>query len=184
VGANPLGVVSFRTDATWTVGNQTWSDVVMAAGCKKTDFDGGVPGGYLADCRQNADEYGDLFSWKAVDMYAGRLCPEDWRVPTLDDYLDLDKTFSQRDNPTVYKDPEVFEKYMTDWGGELGGYAMHGTGLVYQGELTCYWSLSEKDPTPGGESTFAYSLYLYFDGSINPYSNFTKNNGFPVRCVK
>jgi len=95
-----LGVVSFYTDNEWTVeGNgvfQIWSDAVTATDCQKETFSFGDDQNiilghhfYLADCRSNPGFPGDLFSWCAVVHFADVLCPYPWRVPTQQDFSDL-----------------------------------------------------------------------------------------------
>ncbi len=86
-----LGTVGFATSQTWTVGSQTWSDVVVASNCNKTGYDGGSSDNYNSDCRNATNGFnGHYFSWCAVVKYASTLCPGDWRVPTKDDFVALD----------------------------------------------------------------------------------------------
>ena len=42
------------------------------------------------DCRSNPDFFGDLFSWQAVYELKYELCPYPWRVPSVQDFRDLD----------------------------------------------------------------------------------------------
>ena len=94
-----LGVVGFETNRVWRVGNQEWSDVVTATACQKADFSGDNQRlrnrtgsswrfGFSADCRNNS-----FFSWCAVAAFADVLCPYPWRVPTTQDFRDLDIAF-------------------------------------------------------------------------------------------
>ncbi len=46
-----LGTVGFATSQSWTVGSQTWSDVVVASNCNKTGYDGGTTDNFNSDCR-------------------------------------------------------------------------------------------------------------------------------------
>jgi len=93
-----LGTVGFRTNRVWRVGNQEWSDAVTATACQKSDFVGQHRSGrdqvFSADCRSNPEErLGDLFSWCAVVAFADVLCPYPWRVPRVQDFIDLDIAF-------------------------------------------------------------------------------------------
>jgi len=45
---------------------------------------------FLIDCRSNPGQKGDLFSWRAVSELKDVLCPYPWRVPTVQDFIDLD----------------------------------------------------------------------------------------------
>ena len=102
-----LGNVSFATDSTWTIsGNdifQIWSDAVQTDYCSnKTSFRGGLNVKenneyidnewvhFYVDCRSNPGQKGDLFSWLAVYELRRELCPYPWRVPTVQDFIDLD----------------------------------------------------------------------------------------------
>ena len=103
-----LGFVSFATDRTWTISNdsitQIWSDVVTASNCEKATFNGGnyyrmrpekanlnaEKTNFNADCRSNPKFPGNLFSWCAVIRFQDVLCPAPWRVPTLQDFIDFD----------------------------------------------------------------------------------------------
>jgi hypothetical protein len=93
------GAVSFVSDSVWTIGSQTWSDAVTTTSCReKTTYDGTKTAynhnakynGHNADCRSNPEQKGDLFSWCAVIRFATFLCPSPWRVPTADDFRELD----------------------------------------------------------------------------------------------
>lgn len=189
VTVNWLGKATFKTDRTWTVGSQVWSDAVVATGCQKKDFDTGDyrgPGDYeyRADCRQNPG-YGDLFSWNTVDEYRTQLCPAGWRVPTIEDFCLLDKTLNGREDCTTREDIASRDKYLSaDWGGEYGGLAHSDSGSVaigglhHQGVSGYYWSQSGNP---------AYGYYMGFSSSVDwvfPQADITKNTGFALRCIK
>jgi uncharacterized protein (TIGR02145 family) len=164
-----LGDISFQTDKTWEVGNQIWSDGVIATGCKKNSFNGGtsIGGPYKADCRQNPG-YGDLFSWEAVNQYQAALCPDGWRVPTRSDVQTL--------YDSLGNDLRVYTS--SRWGGQLGGNAgANGRGdLNNQGIGGSYWTQTADGPS------FAYYL-SYFDSGANVTNN-NRTYGFSLRCVK
>jgi uncharacterized protein (TIGR02145 family) len=184
-----LGQVSFKTSQTWTIsGNditQEWSDVVMASGCKKDNFNGGSTSVFNADCRQNPG-YGDLFSWVAVNTYKNELCPNGWRVPTAQDFIDLDiamgGTGNNRDNALQF----INDNYLNSerWGGNFGGStSITNIGvLVGQGSSADYWSLSEYNAerafTLGFRATGNIYLSTGSDIGIN------KNYGVSLRCVR
>jgi uncharacterized protein (TIGR02145 family) len=181
-----LGTVSFRTPTVWTIGAQSWSDVVMASRCKKRDFYGGFHGEpNEVDCRQNADNYGDLFSWELVRLHGGVLCPDGWRVPTEDDFCTLDKTLNNDSECKVRGiiapgDPfPSLDAYIGDWGGELGGASNYDGMLQFQGVTGHYWSQS-----PWGDSD-VHAILLLLGWNITHPSQYTgQYYGMPVRCVK
>jgi len=186
-----LGEVSFKTNRTWIVGNQEWSDVVMATACQKESFDGGygsptpsIPANFNADCCSNSD-YGDLFSWCAVVRFQNQLCPNDWRVPTWEDFQKLDIALGGTGYETLSDTSFINNKYLNDsiWGGTLGGYRSNFIGsavenLQYQGIRAFYWS--QSDFLDNG-----FGLRFYSDdGSISPQGSTWKDNGRLLRCVR
>jgi len=167
-----LGKVSFATDKTWTVGSQTWSDAVQTTNCSnKATYDGET-----ADCHSNPDYKGDLFSWYAVDSFKNQLCPEGWRVPTKQDFFDLDIALGgtgERNADTV-----LLNKYLNTWGGAYGGVCYFDGSLNFQGSSASYWSQSEI------YSSYGYSLNFNSDGIVHPQYNHYMSYGFTLRCVQ
>ncbi len=184
-GTFNFGTVSFASATTRTItGNgitQVWSDAVTATGCQKTAFNGGSSGAYRIDCRSNPSYPGDLFSWCAVAKYASTLCPAPWRVPTEDDFINLDKALAgPGSNRTGASSelPKYTGKGTNQWGGAYGGFSNAGS-LSQQGSHAYYWSQTEYLVDR------AYYLYVDSTGYIYPHSilNF-KQFGFPLRCVR
>lgn len=176
-----LGKVAFRTEKTWTIGEQVWSDAVMAARCKKEEFDGGTYGDpvYKVDCRQN-EGYGDWFSWAAVDTYKTILCPEGWRVPTKEDFYNLDIALGgDGENHMMDSTPEP---YIDEWEGQYGGYCwwyQDALQLTEVGTYAAYWS---QTPASEGQS-YALNFGGHY-GFRTPQAQCDKYNGFALRCVK
>jgi uncharacterized protein (TIGR02145 family) len=171
-----LGVVSFKTNKTWIVGNQEWSDAVMATACQKETFNGGDWNidNYNADCRSNPG-YSDLFSWCAIFRFQNELCPEDWKIPTIQDFIDLDIAFGG----TGYRRMglQFIENYLS-WGGTYSGCCKYDGLLGDQGSGVGYWSSTEKNLSE------VSILYFHFEGSIFPQGVANKNFGNPLRCVR
>ncbi len=179
-----LGVVSFSTNTTWEIGSQTWSDAVQTTICSgKTSFNSR---NFEADCRSNPNYKGDLFSWEMINQYGAYLCPAPWRVPTREDFLDLDIALggtgeNDQNNSTLRS------KYLSSWGGTYGGFCRAGGSLHNQGSHALYWSQSEH-----GKAGNGYNLYFFSTGNINPHlsgkispqSFIFKGNGFALRCVQ
>jgi len=164
-----MGVASFATGQTWTAGSQTWSDAVQTDHCSnKTAFSGS------SDCRSNPGYKGDLFGWAAARSSVG--CPDGWRVPTLQDFIDLDRALGGTGNTqtnTVHRD-----SYLNAWGGAYGGYCYSDGSLYFQGSNAGYWSQSEYYSLNG------YHLSFNSGGNVNPQSYSTKSTGQPLRCVR
>jgi uncharacterized protein (TIGR02145 family) len=184
VTVNLVGTVSFRTETVWEVGEQTWSDAVMASGARKDDFDGGY---YIsiddyewkADCRQN-EGYGDCFSWQAIMDYGDVLCPEPWRVPTVGDFVALDIALGGT-GLSRGPDETTMTKYLSrsKWGAEFGGFAFDDQ-ILLAGANAYYCTQTE--------AAFSYSRNLFLRGDatyyIRPDGNEPKFNGWVLRCVK
>ena len=175
-----LGTVSFATSQEWTISDngitQIWSDAVLAYNCNKATFDGGSDGNYKADGRSNPDQKGNLFSWVAVIRFQDQLCPAPWRIPSMQDFINLDLamggTGEHRTNWAF-----VNTRYFGLWGGAFGGICESDGTLNGQGMWASYWSASEY---------FSMARSLYFDafGNIHTQGHSGKEAGFTLRCVR
>ncbi|MDR2906593.1 MAG: hypothetical protein LBU91_01210 [Bacteroidales bacterium] len=176
---NELGTVSFATDETWTVGNQVWSDAVQTTNCSnRTTYNGRAEGDFNADCRSNPSYKGDLFSWCAVSRYEDILCPDEWRVPTVNDFIDLDKAFGGSGGYSQMG-PAHRDKYLNNLGSVYGGFCDISGRLMEQGLSTGYWSSSEQS------SDVAYHLNLWKEfGTVYPQGYDPKDIGLTLRCVR
>ncbi|MCL2417056.1 MAG: Ig-like domain-containing protein [Bacteroidales bacterium] len=183
-----LGTVSFHTNQTWIItGNgitQTWSDAVTATTCQKATFAGGTidwnnleDSNFSADCRSNPDFPGDLFSWCAIVRFADQLCPYPWRVPTTQDFRDLDIAMGGTGNSRT-DSGFVNANYINRWGGAFGGYSVSYGRLRLQDLIGRYWSQSELDAMTGRGLTFSPG------GAVWPQVSNVKNYGFALRCVR
>jgi uncharacterized protein (TIGR02145 family) len=159
---------------TWTVGNQIWSDHINVPACNKKDFDSGSESNPKADCRNNPDYY-YMYSWLYVQQNAEKMCPAPWRIPTKEDFEELDKALGG--NGDFNKDKALAVKYENRWGGVYGGYA--NIGLVYYTNFYAnYWSSTEHNSSKG------YYLNFLQDGRVYPHDHLTKRYGMLVRCVR
>jgi uncharacterized protein (TIGR02145 family) len=185
-----LGRATFATDSIWAIsGNgitQIWSDAVQTVNCSnKTSFNGGdfLTSNYNIDCRSNPNYKGDLFSWRAVSELKDELCPKDWRVPTLQDFIDLDialgGTGSAGIDNSGQNNPILRDKYLNVWGGAYGGTAANGiSSIQQQGLQACYWSQSDHIQGTG------HNLRFNASGDVNPQNRANKAAGFTLRCVR
>jgi len=174
-----LGKVAFKTNRTWKVGKQEWSDVVVAPNCQKTTYSGGSAGSFNADCRQNAEGgSGSLFSWCAVVRFQKQLCPKGWTIPTKDDFVTLQKTLADIQQINSKKNAEPVKKY-TYFGPVFESYCAASTGeLDSQGSFAMYWSQSEYD------KNYGFHLSINISDDIYSQAHSKKSRGFAVRCVK
>lgn len=174
-----LGEISFISDSTWTIGSQTWSDAVTATKCKKTVYNNDAQPGtiYKADCRDNPNPSritGDLFSWCAAVRFEHQLCPGDWRLPTREDFVALDRALGGNGSATGNMSP----KYLSQWGGKTNGGCGPLGNIFYLNDRIYHWS-----STPAANTT-AYHLLVYVPGTSYPQNTSSKGYGLSIRCVK
>ena len=174
-----LGTVNFATNQQWTIsGNgitQIWSDAVTATNCQKTSWNGVWGVDHLpmfdSDCRSNPNQKGDLFSWCAVVRFQDQLCPAPWRVPTQQDFINLDRALGGTGNANS-TNTTLFNRYLNDWGG-----------WRYEGNINIqtafYWSSTQYNAQQ------AYNLRLVSSTEhTNPQYLNNKQDGLSLRCVR
>jgi uncharacterized protein (TIGR02145 family) len=176
-----VGRQSFATDSIWLTDTLLWSDAVTVNTCNKPFYNGGEvgpPSTFHADCRSNPDFKGDLFSWCAVKRFGDELCPAPWRVPTVQDFIDLDMTMGGNGgNNQNIGNAAVTARYLNTWGGAYGGYCNSGGTLDGQGLHAIYWSQSQFNTISG------LRLHFSFYGYASPQMLHSKDFGFTLRCV-
>ncbi len=158
---------------------QEWSDVVMATGAKKDTYNGGsATDGYIADMRQN-EGFGDLFSWAAMDTFKEQLCPDGWRVPTEQDFRDLDKALGGSGGDMVFN---AAAKYVSDWGASNdSGYCM-GDGTMNTTAIGWYWMQTEATVDNGrAMNVMTQPPHVNVAGAGTVMS---KDKGASIRCVR
>jgi uncharacterized protein (TIGR02145 family) len=186
--AKSIGTASFATDSTWKIERngitQIWSDVVQTTGCLDSNnrFRGDTTGGiFLAACRNNPLGKGSFFTWCAVAGFDSVLCPPPWRIPTADDFCNLDKSFdgSATCYSRRYAPEDIVAYFINKWGGALHG-ATSGSGTIHFRNLKAYyWSQTEFDE--------GYTFLLTYDahGNVVPRNiENIKSLGVLLRCVR
>jgi hypothetical protein len=119
------------------------------------------------DCRNATNGFnGNYFSWCAVTRFADQLCPDGWRVPTVQDFENLDKIMRNRSKKSG---TSVIRQYLGSWGGY--------TSMVQRGDhCALYWSQSA-----GNRDNSAYYLMLFPDRSS--VSLGSKGSFSTLRCI-
>jgi len=175
-----LGKASFATGQTWKISSnriaQVWSDAVEIIDAKDIYNGENWPDGYRIDFRSNPDYKGSLFSWRAV-AEVENLCPAPWRVPTRQDFINLDIAMGGTGEYRVDLD-FVNTKYFALWGGVFGGACFSDGILDFQGQWAFYWSATE------GNAWDACNLHFGTNGYLVPQSWDVKDYGFTLRCVR
>jgi uncharacterized protein (TIGR02145 family) len=167
-----LGTVGFVSPNTWDFAGLRWSDDVVASNCsEKTTFNVNQSSNFNADCRNNPG-FGDLFSWCAMARFKDEICPEGWRVPTRDEFLALDAAIGGTA-------AEKFDKYVSDWGAKLGGWANFAGSVMNQGTIVYYWSQTTATNPSNG-----VALTLTAPSSVSPQFNLLRSIGATIRCVQ
>jgi len=188
------------------IGDQLW----MAENLKVTHYNDGteIPTGYsdddwaglstgayavYGDNESNADTYGYLYNWYAVDDDRG-VCPASWHVPTdgeytaLSDYLGGTSVAGGKlKECTEGSCPESEYWYSPNTGAtnESGFTALPGGAHYYyygyydhMGYYGYFWSSTEfSNSNPGYRSLYSGNSEIY------RYFNY-KRSGFSVRCIR
>ena len=202
------------------IGEQLW----IAENLKVTHYNNGeeIPTGYFNeewdeletdayavynDDPENADIYGNLYNWYAVDDNRG-LCPDGWYVPTDAEFkaLELFIGMSEEEaNSLIWRGTNEGSRIAGNsdlwYDGELdinlefgasgfnalpAGYRSPNDGeYFYRGIGANFWSSSVSDDY---ENTYfygkPYSRRLLFSKSGILRDNPSKNYGFSIRCLK
>ena len=143
--------------------------------------------GYYNNDVSNADTYGILYNWYAVDNSSGRnICPQGWHVPTNTEFSVLSTFLGS--NPAAQLKETGTAHWLTESTGtsNSSGFTALPAGLrVYNsgsyGSLryyTYFWTTTTS-------SSFAYYQYLTYNSSIIFGASSTfKNYGFSIRCLE
>ncbi|MCL2026940.1 MAG: hypothetical protein FWG79_00470 [Bacteroidales bacterium] len=207
--SGPLGAITWgnrpdiETQTITISGNgisQVWSDVVTVSNCDKDDYDFGITDGYRTDCRNAENGFnGHYFSWCFVQRYAPQLCPAPWRVPTRQDFVDLDialhggtganrsGTSGTLNGVTIanqvvkYIGDEGSSSVAENWAGDWKGsrFTAIATGLTVAARSAYWSSTAVGDILPSD----AYLLDIMAT-AISPQTMNAKQFGLALRCVR
>ena len=148
----------------------------------------------------NVDTYGNLYNWDAVDDERG-ICPEGFHVPTDDEYKELEMYLGMSESEAndygwrgtnegsnLAGSAELWADGYLENNSEFGtsgftarpgGYrSYYGGYYSSMGNYGSFWSSSE------GNSSLAWSRGLHYYYSEVNRSNYYKQNGFSVRCLR
>jgi len=174
---------------------QIWSAAVSASACNKTTYSGGSQGSFNADCRRASNGFhGHYFSWCAVIRFEDVLCPYPWRVPTRQDFVDLDLNLGGNGMNRSGANGAIDGIPITTqvaWyiGSEGTGQTAVNNGGIWRGSRftawasvptnmwSFYWSSSNQTETLA-------ALLTIGSNNIDPRVSTTKSSGLPVRCVR
>jgi uncharacterized protein (TIGR02145 family) len=159
------------------------------------DLDETETGAYAVhdDNESNADTYGYLYNWYAVDDSRG-VCPEDWHIPTDEEYTALSDYLGGESvaggkmkecTPGSCPDSDYWPPPNTGATNESGFTGLPGgfrnTNNGYYGNMGIYgyfWSSTEN------YNYSAWNRLLNYNYSDIVRYYYNKRNGFSVRCIR
>ena len=133
----------------------------------------------------NVQDYGLLYNWNAVNT--GRLCPQDWRVPsngdwqTLSDFLGANQNAGGKlkEQGTLYWNaPNAGATNEIGFTARPGGMRNFNGGFFFEGTSGYWWTTNSASA-----SGAVYRSISSFSRSLDSQTG-SKENGFSVRCVR
>jgi uncharacterized protein (TIGR02145 family) len=152
-----------------TIGEQTWFAENVAFEINK--------GSWVYEKKaENLAIYGRLYNWKS----ACEVCPNGWRLPSLDDYKTLLKNINVPDSLFYYE--TLVDGGKSSFNVKLAGwYARRKYGQL--NIHTDFWTSTIYQPFKGAtKNAYRFSFYkkdkqVYWNPDYTDY-------GFSVRCIK
>ncbi len=199
-----------NTYKTVKIGNQEW----MAENLKVTYYRNGDAIPNVTDAKEwsnlttgaccnydndanNLTTYGRLYNWYAVND-SRNIAPEGWHVPsdaewkTLEMHLGMSKSEAddegwrgtdvgyklKESGTTHWSSPNTDATNESGFSALPGGYRYHEGPYDRMGLYTHFWSSTESS------SSRAWSRSLGYIMTAVPRGNYSKQDGFSVRCVR
>jgi uncharacterized protein (TIGR02145 family) len=141
-----------------------------------TSYFAGAYDSQYRDHSISSDEYGSWFSWCMVATRADFLCPDPWRVPSLEDFQQYSGIINGS-TTTIFGRPVATVSEAID-GWLLGGMVNNKNEFINVATAGFYWT-----STGIGESVSARNVQVESDRFF-PYSSYNHGFGFSLRCVK
>jgi uncharacterized protein (TIGR02145 family) len=185
------------------IGNQVW----IAENLKVTHYRNGneIPTGYsnadwsildntetgayavYDDNESNADTYGYLYNWYAVDTMSHNIAPEGWHVPTDADWTEL-KTYLSNNGHSGSEGTALKSMMGWNYSGNgtddygytalPGGYRYYNGSYNDVGNYAYFWSATEHG------SYNAWRCTLHYGTSGINLSSYYKGYGFAIRLLR
>jgi uncharacterized protein (TIGR02145 family)/uncharacterized repeat protein (TIGR02543 family) len=194
-----------KTYNTVQIGNQCWLKENLDVGTMiqviQESTHNGVIEKYCFDNDvNNCETYGGLYQWAEAVQYKNGatninstnpafggnvqgICPSGWHIPTLGEFETLKAAVSNNSNALKAIGQGTGSGAGTNTSGFcalLAGGRWHDRNNYGLGEITIFWSFTEKTPTA------AYHMSLDYGTSDVHLTDIyiTKKNGFSIRCLK
>lgn len=187
----PFVVYSGKTYNTIQIGSQCWLrenlDVgTMISGSQNAINNGVIEKYCFNNDPNNCNLYGGLYQWNELMQYSTTpgtqgICPPGWHIPTLTEMQTLSSIVNNDGNSLKSIGQGVGGGAGTNTSGFsalLTGYRNFDGNFINFAQVTHFWSSSEA----GG--TTSYSLHIGFDNNGIFLINYSKDDGFCVRCIK
>lgn len=157
--------------------NSYWANLSTGAYC------------YYDNDANNADTYGVLYNWYAIEEDDTRgLAPEGWRVPTDDEWQSLVDYLGgssvaggkmKEAGTAHWNSPNTGATNESGFTALPGGYRDYYSGSFYDlGSYGYFWSATE------GSAIYAWYRLLIYDNAGVYRASYYKQGGFSVRCIR
>jgi hypothetical protein len=162
---------------TWTVKSQIWSDVINVPECDHDAFTNSNTDPYCRSYTTNGKKY-YYYNWPYVDKNQNTLCPSPWRVPTVDDFIALDKAFGgSGENRSGVALSWITEHYIDEWGGVWAGWAS-GSSVGSVTNSGQYYTVTTRN----GSQASHMEYYSSGKVTMDYWNSFSA--GHLVKCVR
>lgn len=136
---------------------------------------------YYENDSKNADKYGRLYNWYAVNDKRG-LAPDGWHIPTSEEFGELSSSILENSNSLKSVGEGVGNGSGTNASGfsaKLSGYRGGDSNFGFLGFGGLFWSSTEYN---GGSN--AYYMYLNGSDCLIGLNGYSEAFGFSVRLVR
>jgi uncharacterized protein (TIGR02145 family) len=137
---------------------------------------------YYQNDPESGERYGILYNYYAVNDSRG-IAPNGWRVPSSEDWKDLQKYLGNKKEFCMKIKSEQTWKENVEESSPVGFNALAAGGrdlfgnFFSLGSFTAFWIGSNDGKTPAKRSVVCSDVYV--GRNLND-----KRNGFSVRCIK
>jgi uncharacterized protein (TIGR02145 family) len=137
----------------------------------------------------NMENFGALYNYYTIET--GKLCPDGWRVPTDEDWIELESFLggaslaggAMKESGTEHwKTPNTLATNESGFTALPGGYRSYNGTFNLQRINAYWWSSSEKN-WYGASGRVVFRNLQYKNQELFRHVA-EKTNGFSVRCVK
>lgn len=180
---------SYRTvligDQIWMAENLNYGDSVSTPSLKGNTWCGGGD-----SLKNDCGIYGRLYTWAA----GGELCPEGWRMPSMEDYMTLAKNFGG-----MAFAGEALKSDAVGWrklgGTNVSGFSALGAGYRHHdGDILeinnkgVFMTSSvgyRKDPMDAGRGSANMDVFVVTDDLVSAeFGRCVYSEGLSIRCIK